>query len=280
MNIYTIYRATNIITGLHYIGFTSKTIQHRSKGHKKDTLCGSQTKFHKAIREYGWEAFIWEVIYQAKEELPPRESYTCKVMEDHFINEHDSINNGYNSVPGGGAWPIMFGEDNPKYGDHSKWTEEQKLGVSGENHHSYGSKWSDEERAKRGANGYYWTDKKRPDIFEITRKNLEAQWGLDHNSGKHYYNDGIKNYLRYECPPGCVPGKLSFVTIKTTKGLKWFNDGVTNYYSSECPPGCSEGQMKTITLVSCPHCSKSVDSANYKRWHGDRCKMFSSVVNP
>ena len=25
--------------------------------------------------------------------------------------------------------------------------------------------------------------------------------------------------------------------------------------------------------MKCPHCDKIVDSANYKRWHGDKCKM-------
>lgn len=27
------------------------------------------------------------------------------------------------------------------------------------------------------------------------------------------------------------------------------------------------------TVLTCPHCSKNIDNANYKRWHGDNCKM-------
>ncbi len=152
MNIYTIYRATNTITGLHYIGFTSKTIKQRSNGHKKDTLSGSQAKFHKAIREYGWESFVWDIIYQAKEELPPKKSHTCKVMEDYFIKEHDSLNNGYNSAPGGGAWPIMKGEDHPLYNvGHTEATKkllsDNHHDVSGSNNPMYGKKGRDNPRS-------------------------------------------------------------------------------------------------------------------------------------
>jgi group I intron endonuclease len=153
VNIYTIYRATNIITGLQYIGFTSETIQRRSNGHKYDALNGnSQTKFHKAIREYGWESFVWDIIYQAKEELPPKKSHTCKVMEDHFIKEHDSLNNGYNSASGGGAWPIMKGEDHPLYKvGHTEATKklikENHHDVSGSNNPMYGKKGRDNPRS-------------------------------------------------------------------------------------------------------------------------------------
>lgn len=29
-----------------------------------------------------------------------------------------------------------------------------------------------------------------------------------------------------------------------TKGLRWFNDGLKNYLCKECPPGCVEGRIK------------------------------------
>ncbi len=32
--------------------------------------------------------------------------------------------------------------------------------------------------------------------------------GQDNNSGKHFWNDGVRNYLTKECPPGCGPGRL------------------------------------------------------------------------
>jgi hypothetical protein len=29
----------------------------------------------------------------------------------------------------------------------------------------------------------------------------------------------------------------------------------------------------------CPHCSKSMSLTNYKRWHGDNCKLFSNTIS-
>jgi hypothetical protein len=47
---------------------------------------------------------------------------------------------------------------------------------------------------------------------EATKKHLsklrKGKCGGDLNSGKHWYNDGNKSYLRYTCPEGCVPGRL------------------------------------------------------------------------
>lgn len=92
----TIYRATNTINGKVYIGFDTDWPRRKycHKSHHQgvdDTI-----KFYRAIRKYGWEAFVWDVIYQSKEI-----EHTLKVMEPFFIGEHDSKKNGYNSTEGG-----------------------------------------------------------------------------------------------------------------------------------------------------------------------------------
>lgn len=48
----------------------------------------------------------------------------------------------------------------------------------------------------------------RPDMVEIMRQNNKK---INHNTntGKHWYNDGVKSYLRKECPEGCVLGRLN-----------------------------------------------------------------------
>lgn len=93
-SIYSIYKATNTINGKVYIGFDSNW-PNRQKIHK----CNHTTvnsKFYYAMRKYGYDNFEWCLLYQSKEK-----EHTLKVMENHFINQYNSYNNGYNSTLGG-----------------------------------------------------------------------------------------------------------------------------------------------------------------------------------
>jgi group I intron endonuclease len=104
MIIYSIYKAVNQINGKVYIGFDSNW-PNRKKRHLKDARSKNSVAyndiFHKAIRKYGQENFIWEIIYQSID------GEHCKDnMENYFIVEnHSFINfeysNGYNMTLGG-----------------------------------------------------------------------------------------------------------------------------------------------------------------------------------
>jgi len=104
MNIYSIYKATNKITGKIYIGFDSNWPK-RKKRHLSDsfnnTSRGYNDVFHKAIRKYGKDSFEWEIIYQSLDG-----EYCKNIMEKHFISEYNSFineknSNGYNMTLGG-----------------------------------------------------------------------------------------------------------------------------------------------------------------------------------
>lgn len=101
-NIMTIYRALCINTNKCYIGFTSSW-PNRIENHRIGFETNQMTnrKFYNAIQKYGWQSFVWEAIYQAKEETDPNKSHTLNVMEDYFITEYNSIDNGYNLNRGG-----------------------------------------------------------------------------------------------------------------------------------------------------------------------------------
>jgi len=97
MNIYTIYKATNILNGKVYIGFDSNW-PNRKTAHKRNSeknLKGN-TKLYNAIRKYGWNNFNWCVLYQSIDGI-----HCLEVMEPYFIIENDSMNQGYNMTPGG-----------------------------------------------------------------------------------------------------------------------------------------------------------------------------------
>jgi len=89
-----VYKATNKINGLVYIGCTTKTLEERKKGH----LCGRDNfLFQRALRKYGDINFVWEVLCLCKdiEELGNKEQY--------YINKYHSYDRryGYNLTFGG-----------------------------------------------------------------------------------------------------------------------------------------------------------------------------------
>lgn len=86
-----IYKITNKVNGKVYIGQTRYTIEFRWRQHlhKKD-----HTYFHNAIRKYGTENFIVEILEECNyEDLNSREIY--------YISKFNSFKNGYNSTIGG-----------------------------------------------------------------------------------------------------------------------------------------------------------------------------------
>lgn len=86
-----IYKVTNLINNKIYIGQTTKTIDERLKQHISKAYQGKENNhFHSAIRKYGKENFIIELL----EDNVPIESIIEK--EEEYIKIFDSVNNGYN----------------------------------------------------------------------------------------------------------------------------------------------------------------------------------------
>jgi len=96
MNIYTIYRATCVTTGKSYYGFDSNWPTRKNNHESIYKKNKRNTKFYNAICKYGWNDFIWEIIYQSKEY-----EHTLNFMEPYFIKEGNTLNFGYNMTPGG-----------------------------------------------------------------------------------------------------------------------------------------------------------------------------------
>lgn len=92
-----IYKITNTLNNKCYIG-QSVDIENRWKQHmlasRSLTEGGDNYSIHKAIRKYGIENFIFEIIELTSiEELNNKEKY--------WIDYYDSYNNGYNETLGG-----------------------------------------------------------------------------------------------------------------------------------------------------------------------------------
>ncbi len=94
-----IYKATNKITGKSYVGFDSAW-PNRRRTHL-NTAFNPKAKrydvcFSRAIREYGKDAFDWEVIYK---HWDPK--FCLRVMEPMLIDALDTFACGYNLTEGG-----------------------------------------------------------------------------------------------------------------------------------------------------------------------------------
>jgi predicted GIY-YIG superfamily endonuclease len=91
-----IYKVTNRINGMVYIGQTRTSLEKRWSSHRSAVNSRfSCFKLQKAIKEYGAENFTIEQIDCAatKDEANSKEMY--------WIKHYNSVENGYNTSPGG-----------------------------------------------------------------------------------------------------------------------------------------------------------------------------------
>jgi group I intron endonuclease len=123
MIIHSIYRIVNTKNGKSYIGY-SKNPKKRFLEHKNDSL-RKNTHFYKAIKKYGWDCFRKEIIYQSLDK-----EHCKNVMENYFISEYDSYENGYNLTLGG-------------EGSSYNRTEESKQKLSSARNHRFNAKDKD-----------------------------------------------------------------------------------------------------------------------------------------
>uniref|UniRef100_A0A6M3K5S2 Putative endonuclease n=1 Tax=viral metagenome TaxID=1070528 RepID=A0A6M3K5S2_9ZZZZ len=147
-----IYKATNKINGKLYIGQTTGNLSQRKRNHKCESLRGSNSVFHRAIRKYEFENFKWKVLCkcESKEELDE--------MEFHFIkqyNTHISNKKGYNMTFGGEYNNSQENWDNPKVrnkminGIRNSW---QKEGYKEKMSKIFKESWTEERRKKHSEN--------------------------------------------------------------------------------------------------------------------------------
>lgn len=90
-----VYKLTNKVTGLAYVGATTRTGQRRLYEISKSQAKAKSSLIIPAVIEYGIEAFEVEVLYRAKSKEDLFE------QERQYIQWFDTIRNGYNIQTGG-----------------------------------------------------------------------------------------------------------------------------------------------------------------------------------
>lgn len=92
-----IYKATNILNNMMYVGQTVKTLNGRKRGHKTDVNHNRYNSyFHRALRKHGWDNFVWEIVCECGSIRELNE------MESLFIAKFNTRSPyGYNLTNGG-----------------------------------------------------------------------------------------------------------------------------------------------------------------------------------
>lgn len=103
----SIYIIRNTINDKVYIGQTTMTVIERFKNHLKPSVCKQRStyKLYNAMNKYGKENFYVETLESniPVDELDNKEIY--------YIEQFDSLDNGYNTVMGGNARRIYKWDD-------------------------------------------------------------------------------------------------------------------------------------------------------------------------
>lgn len=126
MNTVALYTVTHIASGKRYVGI-SKLPVRRWKEHKAEARSGSDFHFHRALRKYGADAFVFEIVGGFPSPA------LAKFAERSLIR---FTKPEYNSTAGG---------DGPMYG--KKHTEESKQKMGETRRGKPLKPWSDEAKA-------------------------------------------------------------------------------------------------------------------------------------
>ena len=89
----TVYKITNKVNDKSYIGYSSLGAKARWSQHCANAFRQNRkSKLYSAMRKYGKENFVVDVIYEGDDALS---------KENYFIIEFDTKENGYNMTDGG-----------------------------------------------------------------------------------------------------------------------------------------------------------------------------------
>lgn len=201
---FLIYKITNNVNGKYYIG------QHKTED-PYDNYMGSGNLIRSAIRKYGIQNFIKEILF----DFDNFEDMNKK--EKELVNKNTCLPNNpmsYNLSEGGtGGNKIIwtqekrkkcsikfkkFGKDNPFYG--KKHSAKTKKSISkhtrGKNNPAYGHIWL----YNATINDRVYVKK------EEVQKYLDV--GYNYGLGLKWFNNGKENIRAIECPKGYVHGRL------------------------------------------------------------------------
>ena len=225
-----IYKVTNKVNGKIYIGQTVRTLEQRKWQHLDAAKHGCKTHFYNAIRKYGEDNFVFEVIDEASS------MQELNALERYYIAKFNCIKEGYNMVDGGNN-NVMFldkvkqkhlesmrspetrakiSKSMKEYRKEHPWTEEQKRKFAKS---KYGNKnFAGHKLTKEHIEALNKSHYKK--VYCINENNeIVAQFNTVQSGAKWWYDNGYNTVKDWHNL--CNTIKASSKHDKFIKGLKW-----------------------------------------------------------
>lgn len=98
-----IYKIENKTDHKIYIGQTTRSFEGRISQHKAaSSQPGAHPrKLYDAVNKSSWDNFTFQVIQEIDEPTPNKLQDSLNLLEEQYIQQYNSINNGYNTARGG-----------------------------------------------------------------------------------------------------------------------------------------------------------------------------------
>jgi group I intron endonuclease len=165
-----IYKATNTLNNMMYIGQTVKTLNGRRNAHKSDVKYNRYNSyFHKEIKKYGWDNFTWEIVCECDTRKELNES------EVFYIKKLNTLKPlGYNLTIGGDGCSgrIILESTKRKISDAKrgrKFSDEHKQNLS--KSHIGQSPWN------KGKTGFVVSDETKEKISNTSKGRISPMKG-------------------------------------------------------------------------------------------------------
>lgn len=290
MNIYTIYKITNTINNKIYIGFTND-LSRRITEHKRNHV-KHNSKLYYAMRKYGFELFEFAVVFQSLDS-----AYCKDEMEQYFIIEYNSFNDGYNMTLGGDgsigrtlsddqrAHLRKINKNRPSLNKAKTYIEmygergaaNKKLKMSEKMKQKPPKSADEKNRMIASLKRYYMTHESplKGKTHTAETRQLISKLATERNAkniGKTYDE---------------IYGGERAAEIKKKKSEKLMGENnprfgkpgtfLGKHHSEQVKLKISlanSGRTRQpMPILVCPHCNKASDAPNAKRWHFDNCKF-------